>query len=185
MSIKEIKKEWKSPCYFVRYQRNTFFLFLRFDFLEGAMQWVSVWRVKYWSKREIKREWGIPCYFVRLLQGIALHCCLFYLKTELMLWVSVRIVKNKYDIYQETLRVTLLFRKPSARYCAPISPILFETSIEMSVYVNTRCAHDNRRENERITLLFRKVSARYLAPSSPILLFQTSSLMSVCTERRK
>jgi hypothetical protein len=75
-----------------------------------------------------------------------------------------------YEIDEERMRVTVLFRNASARCCAPTSPIPFKVRCSvMSVCVKKwRCVYEIDEERMRVTVLFRNASARCCAPTAPI-----------------
>jgi hypothetical protein len=70
----------------------------------------------------------------------------------------------------ETMKVTVLFRKASARCCAPTASILLEVRISVvSVCVRKwRCTYKIDNQRMRVTVLFRNASARCCAPTAPI-----------------
>jgi hypothetical protein len=75
-----------------------------------------------------------------------------------------------YEINEERMRVTVLFRNASARCCAPTSPILlFARFSVVSVWVKKwRCVYEIDEERMRITVLIRNASARCCAPTAPM-----------------
>jgi hypothetical protein len=75
-----------------------------------------------------------------------------------------------YEIDEERMRITVLFRNASARCCAPTSLILLDCrSSVVSVYVGKwGCVYEIDEERMRITVLFRNASARCCAPTAPI-----------------
>ncbi len=80
----------------------------------------------------------------------------------------------------ELIMVTLLFRKASARACAPKYPIsLYARSSLTSLCINKEDDYHRYDMKIDITLLFFRASAIYCAPLSPIVLLDSSSLVSV------
>jgi hypothetical protein len=75
-----------------------------------------------------------------------------------------------YEIDEERMRVTVLFRNASPRCCAPTSPIsLYRRSSVVSVCVKKwRCVSEINEERMGVTVLFRNASARCCAPTAPI-----------------
>ncbi len=87
--MREMKREWGSPCYFVMHQPDVVLRELRFDWKRDWVWWVSVWKSADGDMREMKREWGSPCYFVMHQPDVVLLCLRFDSKRDLVWWVSV------------------------------------------------------------------------------------------------
>ena len=62
--MSEMKRERRSPCYFVMHPPDVVLLCLRFDSKGDLVWWVSVWKSGDGDMSEMKRERGSPCYFV-------------------------------------------------------------------------------------------------------------------------
>jgi hypothetical protein len=87
--MREMKREWGSPCYFVMHQPDVVLLCLRFDCCRDVVWWVSVWKSADGDMREMKREWGSPCYFVMHQPDVVLRELRFDSGRDLVWWVSV------------------------------------------------------------------------------------------------
>jgi hypothetical protein len=83
--------------------------------------------------------------------------------------VSVCVKKWRcvYEIDEESMRATVLFRNASARCSAPTASIsLCSRSSVVSVCVKKwRCVYEIDKESTRVTVLFRNALARCCAPS--------------------
>ena len=62
--MSEMKKERRSPCYFVMHPPDVVLPEVRFDCIGDLVWWVSVWKSGDGDMSEMKRERGSPCYFV-------------------------------------------------------------------------------------------------------------------------
>ena len=92
-------------------------------------RWVYVlsrWRER---EREREREWGLRCCFVMHQPDVVLLYLRFDCRRDIVWWVSVWKSADGYtycldeERERERMRITVLFRNPSARCCAPFSPI--------------------------------------------------------------
>jgi len=153
-------------------------LWFRLNSVQTEVSWVSEWR----GTLRNKRNRCSPYYFVKHRPDIQFLCLWFYCRKCLMSEVSVWQSAYRNIWYKDIKTFTLLFRKTSARYWAPSSPMLFMPKfIEVSV-----CVEKWRWKLEgwriRPTVLVNKASAKYRAPSGPIQLATNMSFWSVCVE---
>jgi hypothetical protein len=75
-----------------------------------------------------------------------------------------------YEIDEQRMRITVLFRNASAKCCVPTAPVSLAKRFSVaSVCVKKwRCVYEIDEERMRVTVLFRNASARCCAPTSPI-----------------
>jgi hypothetical protein len=78
MNIREMKTEWRSPCYFVMHEQDVLLQYFQSDCHKGLDRWESIYREE----------------------------------------------EEEHEKYEYMMQITVLFRKPSAKYCAPAFPIL-------------------------------------------------------------
>jgi hypothetical protein len=96
-----------------------------------------VWKRR--SIKEIKVRWVSPCYSVRHQQDVVSQDLRFHCSEGLVWPVSMYREEDKYEGNENRMRITLLFLKASARYCAPTCPMSLQASSSVvSVYVHRR-----------------------------------------------
>jgi hypothetical protein len=110
---------------------------------------------------------------------------LFKRSSEVIVWEKKW--RYAYEIDEERMRITVLFRKASARCSTPLSPIwLLQRPSVVSVCVKKwKCVYEIDEKKMKDTVLFRNAWARCSAPFSPIWLELRCSVVSVCVKKRR
>jgi hypothetical protein len=114
----------------VRHQLNTVLQSHRIDLFHSRndrvlVSWVSTWKIMEIDKSE-KIKTNLSHYsFAKSYQYILLQYFQFDFPKDQVYWFSVE--KQEYDYLSNTYEIyfTVLFRKTSDKYCAPMSPIPF------------------------------------------------------------
>jgi hypothetical protein len=88
------------------------------------------------NTRYMKAVWESPRYFLKHQPNVVHQHIRFYSNQASVWWVSMRTEENGYKRDENGMRITELFLKPSARCCAPTSPIrLYSRFSVVSPYV--------------------------------------------------
>ncbi len=140
-------------------------------------------KYEYQNSRDRKRKKFTVLFFNISARYLAASTSIQFESRLSVVSVCVRKVNMKVkEMEKGRKKFTILFCKPSTKFCNPWSPMweLVERLSVLSVYV--KCDYKNSRDKQKqnFTVLFFKISARCLAPSASIPVSFSSSVVSVC-----